>query len=470
MAIVPLPVYEADADPSHRDALTLEEQHARIEAPTSVVVRFGRMKLVGEFPYSGDVHPGCGSKLVARTHRGTELVEMLTSTCPNAGCSKSVTRQEMLEYIDASGGRDYPFGTKGAILRIATIEDLECQSALEEDRQHAVRVAKAAIRELALPISLVDAEPILGGEVLTFYYMAEERIDLRDLSQRLAGELGTRVDLRQVGARDEARLVADYERCGQHCCCKNFLKVLKPVSLSSAKRQKATLEPLKISGRCGRLMCCLRYEDQTYKDLKANLPHRKSRVGTPHGPGIVVDTKLLVQLVLVRLEHDDSEMAIPVEELLDPDECPQPGTAVPDGDPLRGMEPDEAAQRSKRRRRRRKRSGRDDQQAFRESAEAVEDDGGDVAADAGTETGSPGDGGEGGPKRRRRRKRRSGGGPGGRTEGAGPGEDRSGDDGSNQRSDGTSGRSRRRRRRRRRRDGGDSGGSDGRSGGGSGDG
>ena len=130
--------------------------------------------------------------------------------------------------------------------------------------------------------------------------------------------------MRQVGARDEARLVADYEKCGQHCCCKNFLKVLKPVSMRSAKVQKATLDPLKISGRCGRLMCCLRYEDQTYKELKSNLPHRKTRVGTELGPGIVIDSKILTQLVLVKLEHNNEEIAIPLEELMDPDSCPSP--------------------------------------------------------------------------------------------------------------------------------------------------
>jgi len=152
--------------------------------------------------------------------------------------------------------------------------------------------------------------------------MAEERVDFRELGRRLAAEFRTRIEMWQVGARDEARLTADYERCGQYCCCKGFLKVLRPVSMKSAKVQKATLDPLKISGRCGRLMCCLRYEDQTYKELKANLPHRKSRVGTTEGPGLVVETKTLVQLVLVRLEETGREIAVPVEELMDPSECP----------------------------------------------------------------------------------------------------------------------------------------------------
>jgi hypothetical protein len=134
-----------------------------------------------------------------------------------------------------------------------------------------------------------------------------------------------------VGARDEARLTADYERCGQHCCCKQFLKVLKPVSMRSAKVQKATLDPLKISGRCGRLMCCLRYEDESYEELRKRLPRKKSRVLTPDGWGIVMDTQILTQLALVKLEDTGAEVAVPIEELdasarsSGPREEPEPG-------------------------------------------------------------------------------------------------------------------------------------------------
>jgi cell fate regulator YaaT (PSP1 superfamily) len=328
MPIVPLPVFEADADPRHRSAMSDEEIYARLEAPKTIVIRFGHLKHVAEYPYDGEAKPGCGSKLVARTHRGTEVVEMLTTTCSNSGCGKSISRREMLDYIDNSGGKEYPFTTKGRIIRVATIEDLNAQSALESTRREAVKLSRGLVAELRLGMKVVDAEPILGGETLTFYYMSEHRVDFRELVQRLAARFTTRIEMRQVGARDEARIVADYERCGQHCCCKNFLKVLKPVSMRQAKVQKATLDPLKISGRCGRLMCCLRYEDQTYKELKANLPHRNTRVGTAEGPGVVVDSKILVQLVLVRLEHDMREIAVPVEELMDPNACPKPRSAM----------------------------------------------------------------------------------------------------------------------------------------------
>src|SRR5690606_24346856 len=171
-----------------------------------------------------------GTKLIARTQRGTEVVEMLTTTCANAGCGKSVTRKEMLEYIDNSGGKDFPFHTNGRVLRVASIEDLNKQAELENNARGWIRSIKQTIANHNLPLKLVEVEPILGMETLTLYYMSEDRIDFRDLVKDLATEFQTRIEMRQVGARDEARLVADYERCGQHCCCKNFLKVLKPIS------------------------------------------------------------------------------------------------------------------------------------------------------------------------------------------------------------------------------------------------
>lgn len=336
MSIFPLPIFERDADPAHRDALTDAETYARLKPPTSIVVKFGSMRLIGEYPYDGDAKPGCGSKIVVRTHRGTELAEMLTTTCPNSGCSKSISRREMLEYVENSGGKDYPFHTNGRVIRVATVEDLNAWSAT---RDRFARTELAAVRERAeamgFTMKIVEVEPVLGGEHVVVHYLSEERVDFRELVPQLARHFGARVEMHQIGARDEARLTADYEKCGQHCCCKNFLKVLKPVSMRSAKTQKASLDPLKISGRCGRLMCCLRYEDETYEELKKRLPHRKTRVGTSEGPGTVIDGKILVQLVLVRLDHNGQDIAVPVEELLPPDACPQPA-AQPD--PMRGLD------------------------------------------------------------------------------------------------------------------------------------
>ena len=352
MSIFPLPVFEEDADPTRRDALTLEEQLAATEAPKTMVVRFGRMKMIGEYEVRSPIRAGCGSKIVVRTHRGIELATLLTTTCPNSGCPTSVSRKEMLDYIDASGGKDYPFYDRGRVLRIATGEDLHAYTEQAGQARQLSERARESARFFNLDMKIVDAEMTLEGERGVVYYHAEERVDFREMAQDLGAEFRCRIDMRQVGARDEARLVADYERCGQHCCCKNFLKVLKPVSMRSAKQQKATLDPLKISGRCGRLMCCLRYEDKTYKDLKSNLPHRKAHVGTIEGPGTVVDAQILTQLVRVKLDHDGREIAVAVEELMPPDECPEPGSIPPP--PMTADEERIPEQKAKRKRRRRK--------------------------------------------------------------------------------------------------------------------
>lgn len=349
MSIFPLPQFEADLEAD-------KALHAKMEPPKTVVVRFGALRQIGEFPFSGDVKPGCGSKIVVRTYRGLEIGEMLTSTCPNAGCSKSVTRKEMLEYIDNSGGRDYPFFTDGKALRVATVEDVNRQSALDGAKNDMIKEARALARELDLKMKIVDAEPILGGERLTFYFTAEDRVDFRELARRLAEKHKTRIELHQVGARDEARLNADYERCGQHCCCRQFLKVLKPVSMKSAKVQKATLDPLKISGRCGRLMCCLRYEDQTYTELRKRLPNRGKTVGTPEGVGRVIDTQILTQLALVELESDRRRVAVPVEELCPPEEAPRP--LSPHEQAMRGLSEKQAEERTDDRKRSRKKGGK----------------------------------------------------------------------------------------------------------------
>lgn len=365
MPIVPLPRFEAEADPKARGLSDQELlAYQRLSPPETIVVKYGQTGMIGEFPARLDRVPGCGTKFVLKTPRGTEIGEMLTTTCSNGGCGKSLTRREMLDYIENSGGRQYPFTTSGRVLRIAAIEDLQHMERLKELKRPMLKRIREIVAEQHLSMKIVDIEPILGEEVLTVYFTSENRIDFRDLVQVLSEEFHSRVELRQVGAREEARLTADYERCGQHCCCKQFLKVLKPVSMKSAKVQKGTLDPLKISGRCGRLMCCLRYEDQTYADLKKNLPHRKTRVGTPDGPGIVMDSQILTQLVLVQLEADGTRIAVPVEQLCDPDSIPArpaaPERAEPsrDGrrgsdrprrgrgeDPLRGLSEQEVADR-----------------------------------------------------------------------------------------------------------------------------
>ncbi len=164
MPILPLPVFEEDIDPANRDALTLEEQLAKVEEPKTIAVRFGRMRMVGEYKNAIGIIPGCGSKLVVRTHRGIELTEVITTTCENAGCGKSVTRKEMLDYIENSGGRDYPFHTRGRILRVATTQDLSDHEALQAELGRYKRVFKELVEYYNLDVKFVAAEPILGGD------------------------------------------------------------------------------------------------------------------------------------------------------------------------------------------------------------------------------------------------------------------------------------------------------------------
>ena len=138
---------------------------------------------------------------------------------------------------------------------------------------------------LGLPMQLVDVEHVFGGERLVIYYLSEERVDFRDLVKALASEFQTRIEMRQIGVRDEAKLLADYGDCGKPVCCDTFLSEMPPVSMKMAKVQKATLDPTKISGRCGRLKCCLRYEYDTYEDLQRELPPDRLRHRDEKRPG-----------------------------------------------------------------------------------------------------------------------------------------------------------------------------------------
>ncbi len=296
------------------ELMPLEEKLPQTPPPKTLVVRYGHLRWIGEFASDLTTKVGCGSKLVARTDRGIEIVEMLTTLCGNGGCNKSITREKMLEYIENSGGGDYPFQQGGRVLRVATTQDLAEQQRLDSQRPEHLKLSRELVQQHRLPMKMIEVEYLLGQERICFYFGSDHRVDFRHLVHDLARAVHARIELRQVGARDEARLVADYEKCGQHCCCKQFLKVLTPISMRSAKVQKATLDPAKISGRCGRLMCCLRYEDQTYEDLRKRLPRRNSFVRTEEGVGMVLDGQILTQLVLVEY-GPGKQAAVPMEHI-----------------------------------------------------------------------------------------------------------------------------------------------------------
>ncbi|MEP0848534.1 MAG: signal peptidase [Phycisphaerae bacterium] len=289
-----------------------------------MAVRYGAMNWVGEFSYRQGSVFKCGGRVVLQTDRGIELGTQVSVSC--TGCTKSVSREQIKRYVENSGPEFYKLRA-GRILREATPQDLNeherLNARLREDVDHCALLAA----QLGMDMKVVTAEHLLGGERIVFYFRSDGRIDFRDLVRELARHHQTRIEMRQVGARDEARLVADYEVCGRECCCKNFLKKLRPVTMKMAKTQKSTLDPSKVSGRCGRLRCCLRYEHEGYEALAKKLPRIGSFVESTHGIGRVVDRQILTQLVLLRLA-DDREVALPIEDVQAFNVEPPPGMFV----------------------------------------------------------------------------------------------------------------------------------------------
>jgi cell fate regulator YaaT (PSP1 superfamily) len=166
-----------------------------------------------------------------------------------------------------------------------------------------------------MQMQLVDAEHLFGNERLIFYYLAEKRVDFRDLVKSLAKRFHTRIEMRQIGVRDEAKLLADYGDCGKPVCCNTHLREMPPVSMKMAKLQKATLDPTKISGRCGRLKCCLRYEYDTYEEYRKELPRVGVTVVTKQGQGRVIGQEILARKVLVVYEGGRRIIVDPAEIL-----------------------------------------------------------------------------------------------------------------------------------------------------------
>ena len=164
-------------------------------------------------------------------------------------------------------------------------------------------------------MEVVDVEHLFGGERLVFYFLAEKRVDFRDLVKELAREYHVRIELRQVGVRDEAKLLADYGDCGKPVCCNTHMTTMPPVSMRMAKLQKSTLDPSKISGRCGRLKCCLRFEQDVYEEFQKELPPVGAQVLTGKGKGRVLAQEILARKVLIEFE-DGRRLPVAAEEIL----------------------------------------------------------------------------------------------------------------------------------------------------------
>ena len=278
-----------------------------------MLVRYGRMDTLGFFEHDLSDIPKLPSRAVVETERGLELGFVVGGLSQYKSGQFKLSAEQVKKYFDDSG-IEFSMRQAGKCLRFATTEDVSEEKHLQKIAEEEIICCRKFIKELNLQMKVVNAEHIFGGERIIFYFMAESRIDFRELVRKLAQEYQTRIEMRQIGSRDEAKLLGDYETCGQECCCRKFLKNLKPVNMRMAKMQKATLDPAKISGYCGRLKCCLRYEDKTYTDLKKRLPKKNTKVKTEHGCGNVINTQILTQLVLVELENGD-KVGVNVDEI-----------------------------------------------------------------------------------------------------------------------------------------------------------
>ena len=192
------------------------------------------------------------------------------------------------------------------VLRIATPQDERIDAENKKKEKEAFDVCAEKIAHFGLDMQLVSAEMSFDSSKLLFFFTADERVDFRELVKVLATTFHTRIELRQIGVRDKAKMVGGLGICGRPFCCATFLDDFQPVSIKMAKTQNLSLNPTKISGTCGRLMCCLKYEQDAYEDLLKHAPKMDSFVDTPDGRGTVVEVDLLRQRVKVRMESGES--------------------------------------------------------------------------------------------------------------------------------------------------------------------
>ena len=290
------------------DTRTKQTKHKKY-----ILVRYGRMSTLGLFEHHETGILKVHTRVVIKTSRGLELGYLVGRFSSYKSGQFRLSQEQIKEYFN-NDDVDFSQGTAGKFIRYATAADISEERHLRKIAREEMEYCRRFVKEMDLPMKIVDAEHVFGGERIIFYFMSDGRVDFRDLVKRIAQEYQTRIEMRQIGSRDEAKLLGDVESCGQQCCCQRFLKHLKPVNMRMAKMQKATLDPAKISGYCGRLKCCLRYEDQTYTELKKKLPKKNTRVKTKHGQGKVVDTQILTQLVMVEYESGE-RIAVPVENI-----------------------------------------------------------------------------------------------------------------------------------------------------------
>jgi len=249
----------------------------------TVGIRFKRAGKVYYFD-AGDIALEPGDRAIVKTSRGMELGYVVIAP----------------GQVLASGAEE----NLSPVVRKAESEDIEKAEELNAKAQEALIECGKIIGELELSMKLLSAEYNLDGNRLTFLFSAEERVDFRELVRRLTGKFKVRVELRQVGSRDEAKLLGSFGRCGRPLCCTSFLTEFTPVSIKMAKEQDLPLNPMKISGACGRLMCCLAYEGEQYRLMKEKMPRVGQRVSTRMGEATVVGNNPLKETVTVEMDSE----------------------------------------------------------------------------------------------------------------------------------------------------------------------
>lgn len=258
-----------------------------------------RFKKAGKIYYfsPGDATLKRGDHVIVETVRGIEYGEVVQ-------VNKQLGEDEVV----------LPLKT---ILRVADQKDADI---VRDNRLAAVdakAVCEEKIREHQLEMKLVDVEYTFDRNKVIFYFTAEGRVDFRELVKDLASVFRTRIELRQIGVRDEAKLLSGIGPCGRVLCCSSFLGEFEPVSIKMAKDQNLSLNPNKISGVCGRLMCCLKYENDTYEELKRDLPDVGKRIKIPEGDGRVIGLNILDQLIQVELHDRTRVVTYTIDELVE---------------------------------------------------------------------------------------------------------------------------------------------------------
>jgi cell fate regulator YaaT (PSP1 superfamily) len=258
-----------------------------------VGVRFKRAGRVYYFD-PADIELEVNDYVVVKTSRGLEMGRVVIAP-------EQVMESELEEPLKP-------------VIRKAEAEDIEQTRELEEKSAEALAECGQWIDKLRLPMKLLAAEYNLSGSRLTVFFSAAERVDFRELVRELANHFKVRVELRQVGPRDGAKLVGGFGRCGRPLCCVSFLNEFDPVSIKMAKEQDLPLNPMKISGVCGRLMCCLGYESEVYRAIRNKLPRKGQQVSTSKGLASVVAVNPLKETVTVELENG-ATLELPLSEI-----------------------------------------------------------------------------------------------------------------------------------------------------------